>query len=69
MATTPPQTPPHLPRPRANPRRTAARIIISLVIASVVSFPVLSQGLVDAGIIFVLAFGVSYGALLLITNP
>lgn len=62
-------TPPHLPRPRANPRRVVARLIISLVVAIVVSFPVMSEGLVDAGIIFVLAFGVSYGALLLITNP
>lgn len=62
-------TPPHLPRPRANPRRIAARLIISFVVAILVSVPVMSQGLVDAGIIFALAFGVSYGALLLITNP
>lgn len=65
----PPQSPPHLPRQRANPRRTAARLIISFVIAALVTVPVISNGLVDAAIIFVLALGVSYGALLLITNP
>ncbi len=65
----PPHTPPHLPRPRATPRRTLARILISVVVACLVSLPVVGQGLVDAAIIFVLAFAVSFGALLLITNP
>jgi len=63
---TPPPTLPPLP---SNPRRTLARAAISLVVALVVSIPALSAGVMDAGIIFVLSFGVTWGALLLVTNP
>ena len=62
-------TPPHLPPLPARLGRTIARVIIALVVAAVVSLPALSNGLFDAGVIFVLAFGVAWGALLLITNP
>jgi hypothetical protein len=61
--------PPTLPPLPSNPRRTLARAAISFVVALVVSIPALSAGVMDAGVIFVLSFGVTWGALLLVTNP
>ncbi len=60
---------PHLPPLPANPRRTLARVVIALVVAVLISLPALTAGLMDALIVFALAFGVSFVALLLVTNP
>ncbi len=60
---------PRLPPLPANPRRTLARLVISFVVAALVSVPAVRAGLMDVVIVFVLAFGVSFVALLLVTNP
>jgi hypothetical protein len=54
---------------RSSPRRRLARALIAFVVALAVSIPVIGAGLMDAAIVFALAFGVTFGALLLITNP
>jgi len=46
-----------------------ARAVIALVVALAVSIPALRVGVVDAAVIFCLCFGVTWGALLLVTNP
>ncbi len=43
--------------------------MIAFVVALVVAVPALRIGLVDAAVIFALCFGVTWGALLLVTNP
>lgn len=60
---------PHLPPMRSSPRRRLARALIAFVVALAVSIPVIGAGFMDALIVFVLAYGVTFGALLLITNP
>jgi hypothetical protein len=54
---------------RSTPRRNLARALIALVVALLVSVPVVTTGFMNAVIVFALAFGVAWGALLLITNP
>ncbi len=62
---------PHLDLPPlpATRRRTIARIVIAFVIALLVSVPAFGAGTMDVLIVFVLAFGVSFVALRLVTNP
>lgn len=60
---------PHLPPLPASRRRTIARLVIAFVIAALVALPALGAGTMDVVIVFVLAFGVSFVALLLVTNP
>ena len=61
--------PPTLPPLPSNPRCTLARAAISFVVALVVTIPALTAGFMDAAVIFVLSFGVTWGALMLVTNP
>ncbi len=59
----------HLPPLPSNPRRRAARAVIAFVVALVVAVPALRIGVIDAAVVFALCFGVTWGALLLVTNP
>ncbi len=62
-------SPLHLPPLPSNPRRRLARAVIAFVVALVVAVPALRIGLVDAVVVFALCFGVTLGALHLVTNP
>ena len=62
-------SPLHLPSVPSSPRRRLARAVIAFVVALVVAIPALRIGLVDAAVLFGLCFAVTWGALLLVTNP
>ncbi len=62
-------SPLHLPPLPTNPRRRLARAVIAFGVALVVAVPALRIGVVDAAVLFALCFGVTWVALLLVTNP
>ncbi len=60
---------PDLPPLPSNPRRRLARAVIAFGVALFFAVPTLRIGVVDAAVVFGLCFAVTWGALLLVTNP